>query len=203
MSLGGSKPAIFGKKVDQPELSNEYIDLDPELDQILESWRLPTNAQNGPAAIPLNYTVDLWSHGLKEADMDNGYFHVSGTVKIVVQINKNSRYLVLHTSGTQERFYLYFKALFKGLLRLSDFCFLPHENSFNFFLTTNLENHKFLLQLIHSSTRLPMNSKSTQQQYLFRKTTLRERRIHIKNINEKPTYFKIICSFKFRQKNFI
>ena len=46
--------------------------------------------------------MDLWSHGLKIQDMnEGGYFDLSGTVEIKVKINKDSRYMVLHSAGTE------------------------------------------------------------------------------------------------------
>ena len=72
----------------------------PELEAITSSNRLPSNAQGEQATIPLNYTVELWSYGLKEQDLNaNGFFEFSGDVEITVQCNTASRYVVVHTSG--------------------------------------------------------------------------------------------------------
>ena len=54
------------------EENKPYFELDPEFDEILSSWRLPTNEVGEKATIPLNYTVDLWSHGLREEDKNEG-----------------------------------------------------------------------------------------------------------------------------------
>ena len=82
------------------KLSNWKSKFDPLTHS--ESYRLPKNENGEYAHIPQEYKVNLWSHGLKKQDMnEGGYFEVSGTVEIKVKINKDSRYMVLHSAGTE------------------------------------------------------------------------------------------------------